>query len=117
MKLEYKDLIVCSSEQWVHNFNDFNTIQNSYNLRCSNKQLQYPKSLLKAAWKRFSEIAQTYHLDASKFKYVHITSGGVTWQVSFHVGKDSCNDAGISIYDIYFCTKRRAIMQSCYSMI
>lgn len=115
MKLKYEDLVICSSEEWQQNFNDFNTIQNRYNLRCSNKNMKYPKSLIRAAWKRFLEIAETYHLDSSKFFYVHVTGDSITWQVDFHVEKDATS-AGISIYDIYFSTKRRQIMQSCYSM-
>lgn len=116
MKLLAEAVEVRSSEQWEQNFNEFNMIQNRYDLKCTDKKLHYPKSLLTAAIRRFNEIAETYHIDASAFKYVDISSGGVTWQVDFCCDKDDETGPKFCIYDIYWSGKSREIMQSCYSM-
>jgi hypothetical protein len=115
MKLSLENVKVLSSEKIVQNFNAWNDIQNSFDLKCVDSNMRYPKSLVIAALRRFNEIAESYHMDASKFCFVRVSGGGTTWQVDFH---DDTNSTGcnVSIYDIYFDSNRRMIMQSCYAL-
>lgn len=101
------------SEAYEKNWNDWNDIQNSYNIRCSDPDLKYPKSLLSAAWKEFLGFAKEYHIDPSAYQWAEVSKmDDVTWQVDFHCTDDSTGPH-IAVYDIYYNSRNRQIMQRC----
>jgi len=115
MKLLIENMEVFSCEKIGKNWNQWNDIQNSFNLKIYDYKHKFPKHLLICALRRFNEIADTYCIDASKFKYIRISNMDVTSQVDFHCDTDSTGP-NFSIYGIYYSSKNKSIMQSCYAM-
>lgn len=118
MKLKFEDLELLSAERWVTDFDSFNGIQNRYNLKCASRNIRFPKHLIICALRRFNEICDSYYIDASKYKYFSVGGGGseITWSVTFYTGKDETNDPKVQIYEIYYDSKGKRILQSCYAM-
>lgn len=115
MDLSLDHVAVVEAEQVAQNLDDWNGIQNRFNLKTVAKTISYPKSLVTAALRDFNSWAETYHLDASKFRFVRITFQDPTWQVDFHDDMDPTG-AHVCMYDIYFNATRRVIMQRCISI-
>lgn len=109
------EIAVIKSEQWEQNFNDWNDIQNCFNLKCVNNNVKCPKWLIKAATREFNDIAKTYHIDTSFYKWLRISTNGITWQFDFHCDEDSTG-ACVSIYDVYISRDRKRINQRAYSI-
>ena len=106
---------VVSSEEIVTNFNEWNSIQNRYNVKCVDKNMKLPTGLIEAAIKEFESWCETYHVDHTQFKYIRACGGCVTWQVDFHDDLDATGPH-VSVYDIYFNEQNPSIMQSCIVM-
>jgi hypothetical protein len=106
---------ILSSEEIVTDFNEWNSIQNRYNLKCVDKNMKLPAGLIDAAIADFEEWCKTFHVDHTKFKYIRASGGCVTWQVDFH---DDTDATGVhaSVYDIYFNDEKKTIMQRCIMM-
>lgn len=106
---------VIESEQWEQDFNHWMPLRNCYGLKCVNKNVRCAQWLIREAIKEFNDIAKTYHIDASFYKWLRISTNGITWQFDFHCDEDSTGPH-LSIYDVYVSKDRRRIMQRCYSI-
>lgn len=94
--------------------NGWNSIQNRYDLIVTDREMKYPKSLIREAWKRFKEECEVYHIDYTKYPYVHICYDDPTWQVNFHTDKDPCGPS-FCLFDICFHSQKRKILQATFS--
>lgn len=103
---------IISATEIGYNFNRFNQMQNTYELKIINPELDYPKSLVKEALKWIKEECDDYKIDFNSYGYMEITKfDGVTYQVDLRQSEDVLG-ATLSLYDIYFDTKSRKIMQA-----
>lgn len=111
--LRMTDLKICSSESFGYNFQQWNVLQNSFNLKCLDSDMRIPKGLIQRALEELHDFAYDYHIDSEKFPYVRVTCmDEVVFQVDFHTDEDSTGPH-ISIYGIYYNEKKREIMQRC----
>lgn len=106
---------VISSEEIQYNWNSFNTLQNTYNLRVVDRNADYPKYLIIRAWEWFLECAENYHVDTSFYKYVTVTKWDCTWQVDFY-DNEECEGYNFSVYEIYYDSRNKRIMQACFGI-
>ena len=114
MKLLKENIKVISAESVAMDINNWNPIHNNYALKVTDKNFDYPKSLMTAALERFNEEAEEYCIDASKFPFIRITEDDPTYQVDFHKDNDPTG-THFSIHEIYFNAAKRQIMQACFS--
>lgn len=96
-----------------YDWNSWNQLQNTYNLRVIDKNVKYPKHLLIQATKEMEEWAKFHHVDYSFYKYVSITKWDCTYSVTFYDGIDMCYSSKISVQEIYYDSKNKKILQSC----
>ena len=68
--MSINDFTILKSEGVKTNFNDFNTIQNRYNSKMYQPKRQAPRKLIAAAIREFKEFCETYHIEASKYKFI-----------------------------------------------
>lgn len=113
-ELNLYDTELLEAEEVGIDINRWNGLRNNYELKKFSKRPKLPVSLLPAVLRDFNEWAVTYHMDASQFKFIRVTRQDPTWQVDFHCDRDPTGPH-VSVYEIYYNTARRRIMQRCIS--
>lgn len=97
----YDGFIVLPIEGVATNFNDWNDIQNKFNSRTYvPKRRRVNRRLLAATIKEFRKFCKSYHIDASKYRFIEPTEvEGEIRQFDFMDSMDR-DAAKISVYDI-----------------
>ena len=114
-KLKIENVQIKGNSEIAQNFNDWNSIQNHYNLKTIDPDLKFPKYLLINALREMNSFCESAFIDASKYQYVDVTKMYCTYQVDFF-SNEKMNSPKISVYDIYYDSKRKVIMQSCIGL-
>lgn len=114
-KLKIEEVKVNSNTEIAQDINQWNSIQNHYNLKITDRDLKFPKYLLIRVLEDMNEFCDSAFIDASKYQFVDVTKMDPTYQVDFF-SNEKMDSPKISIYDIYYDSKRKVIMQRCISL-
>lgn len=114
-KLKIEDVKIIANVEVARDFNRWNAVRNEYNLKTTDSDLKFPKYLLICALREMNEFCESAFIDASKYQFVDVTKMDCVYQVDFF-SDENMNSPKISIYEIYYDSKRKMIMQSCRSL-
>jgi hypothetical protein len=102
---------VLSSEEVQYNWDDWNTIRNTYNLHVINNNLKYPKYLIIRGWKWFCEWAKIMHVDINFYKYIEVSKHDYLYTLSFYDHKKVDGNC-IYLGNIYYDSRNKKILQA-----
>jgi hypothetical protein len=114
-KLKIEDVKVVANVEVARNFNQFNVVQNDYNLKTTDSDLKFPKYLLISVLAEMNAFCESAFIDASKYKFADVSKMDDLYQVDFF-SDEKMKSYKISIYEIYYDSKRKKILQSCRTL-
>ena len=103
---------ILKSEEIQYNFNSFNQLRNTFNLRVIDCDYKYPKHLLIQSYKWFVEWAKEYYIDYTKYMYVTITKWDCEYQVNFYTDISMNKGGHFGLCRIYYDSKNKKILQA-----
>jgi hypothetical protein len=107
---------VIESTSIAQNFNDWNAMQNHFNLKVVDADHTFPKWLLIRAWNEFKRLCKQYHIDWTKYKFARVTCDDPIWHVDF-LDSDQSDASGFQLYEIYYDSRTKSILQRCFSIL
>lgn len=114
-KLKIEDVKVVANVEVARDFNQWNVVRNEYNLKTTDSGLKFPKYLLICALREMNEFCEDAFIDASKYQFADVSKMDGVYQVDFF-SNEKMKSYKISIYEIFYDSKRKVIMQSCRSL-
>lgn len=105
-KLKIEDVKVVENTEVARDFNQWNVVQNDYNLKTTDPDLKFPKYLLICALREMNEFCESAFIDASKYQFVDVSKFDCVYQVDFF-SNEKMKSYKISIHEIFMTVKEK----------
>lgn len=114
-KLKIEDVKVVANAEVARDLNQWNVVQNHYNLKTTDSDLKFPKYLLISVLTEMNAFCESAFIDASKYKFADVSKMDDLYQVDFF-SDEKMKSYKISIYEIYYDSRKKKILQSCRTL-
>lgn len=104
---------VVESIKVTYDFNHWNSLQNTYELKVIDRHHKYPKWLLIRASQWFIEECKALHINPQPYQFVEITFDDPTWTVEFYDQEDR-KGAHLVLSPIYYDSRGKRILQATF---